>query len=245
MKVSRIFLIIGTAFFAAAICLALYNIYVDRNAGRQSDDVYRELEKIMLGNKPSNPSQDSASPSPTPPYSGGAQMPEDDPSPSEPSPEGKPPVDSPIYSGENQTPDYLLFPEMEMPEVTIDSHSYIGMLSIPALNLKLPIMSKWSYKGLKIAPGRYFGSVYSHDLVICGHNYSSCFRGLKNMPLGEKLYFTDMNGNEFVYTAVSLETIHQYDVEDMISEDYDMTIFTCASGGVERVTLRCVLENKP
>ena len=45
-------------------------------------------------------------------------------------------------------PDYILNPNMDMPVTTIDGQDYIGVLTIPALNLSLPIMSEWSYPKL-------------------------------------------------------------------------------------------------
>lgn len=68
-------------------------------------------------------------------------------------------------------PEYVLSPEIPMPEREIDGQTYIGVLDIPALELSLPIISEWSYAGLQIAPCRYAGSVYLENLVIAGHNY--------------------------------------------------------------------------
>ncbi len=42
-------------------------------------------------------------------------------------------------------------PGEEMPEAVIDGERYIGRLNIPALELQLPVLSQWSYAGLKKA----------------------------------------------------------------------------------------------
>ena len=77
--------------------------------------------------------------------------------------------DEQSFAKENDViPDYLLNPDMAMPEEEIDGYSYIGYLSIPTLDLELPIMEEWSYPGLKIAPGRYTGSAYNGSFAICG-----------------------------------------------------------------------------
>ena len=68
--------------------------------------------------------------------------------------------------------------ETEMPVTFIDGYEYIGYLSIPSIGLALPVMKQWSYAGLKIAPGRYSGSLYTDDLVIAGHNYNRHFSPL-------------------------------------------------------------------
>lgn len=58
---------------------------------------------------------------------------------------------------------------------TIDGIKYIGVLEVPELSLQLPVMSHWSLAGLKIAPGRYKGSVYKRNTISAGHNYRSHF----------------------------------------------------------------------
>lgn len=99
-------------------------------------------------------------------------------------------------------PDYLLNPDMEMPEFTLSSLgdiSCIGILEIPSLDLQLPVISEWSYPALRLAPCRYTGSAYKGDLVIAAHNYQSHFGRLKTLSTGSEVIFTDAVGNRFVY----------------------------------------------
>lgn len=136
-------------------------------------------------------------------------------------------------------PDYVLNPEMAMPEETIDGRSYIGVLDIPALELSLPIISEWSYDALQIAPCRYSGSAYLDNLVIAGHNYRSHFASLPQLQPGDTVTFTDMDGNVFSYEVSSLETLSPYAISDMTSGDWDLTLFTCTVGGQSRLAIRC------
>ena len=62
-----------------------------------------------------------------------------------------------------------------MTEVEIDGYAYIGYLTIPGLNLRLPIMADWDYPRLQIAPCRYTGSVETGDLILVAHNYKHHF----------------------------------------------------------------------
>ena len=66
----------------------------------------------------------------------------------------------------SEPPDYVINPDMEMPTIEIENNDYIGVLEIPSLELTLPVMSEWSYAGLKIAPCRYSGSVYTGSMAI-------------------------------------------------------------------------------
>lgn len=137
-------------------------------------------------------------------------------------------------------PDYLLNPDMEMPTTEVDNFSYIGSLVIPTLGLNLPIMDQWSYPGLKIAPGRYLGSAYDDTFVICGHNYKNHFGSLYTLASGDEVVFTDLDGNKFAYQVDNVETIDPYDRENVINDNWDLTMFTCTPGGKTRVVVHCL-----
>lgn len=132
-----------------------------------------------------------------------------------------------------------LYPNPDMPVLEIDGHRYVGRLTIPALGLDLPVLEEWSNANGKVAPCRYKGSAYTDDLIIAGHNYRSHFGTLKNLSIGEEIYFTDVDGNLFSYTVVALEILDGTAVEDMESGDWALSLFTCTYGGRTRLTLRC------
>lgn len=137
-------------------------------------------------------------------------------------------------------PKYKIYPGMEMPTVEIDGRHYIGVLEIPVLELKLPVMDEWSYPNLRIAPCRYKGSIYSEDLIVAAHNYSRHFGQLKNLDAGTEVIFTDADGNTFSYVVAFTETLGKTDVEEMEAGEWDLTLFTCTYGGQTRVTVRCI-----
>ena len=141
--------------------------------------------------------------------------------------------------GEAEIPAYLLDPGREMPAVEVDGGRYIGVLELPSLGLELPVMETWSYPNLRAAPCRYTGSAYQDDLIIAAHNYKTHFGRLKELRPGDEVRFTDTEGNVFRYTVAELETLGKYDVEEMTSGDWALTLFTCTYGGQSRVTARC------
>lgn len=136
-------------------------------------------------------------------------------------------------------PAYQITPEMEMPTQRIDGRDYIGTLRIPALGLELPIISRWSYPDLRIAPCRYQGSAYTDDLILAGHNYPAHFGKLKTLQPGMEVTFTDMDDNQFRYQVAALETLEPTAIEEMTAGEWDLTLFTCTIGGQSRVTVRC------
>lgn len=136
-------------------------------------------------------------------------------------------------------PDYLEHPEMEMPTLEVEGNQYIGTLEIPALGLTLPVMSQWSYSKLRIAPCRYAGSAYQEGFVIAAHNYSSHFGNLNQLSSGDRIYFTDVTGNRFSYQVAEVEELNPTALEEMVSEGWDLSLFTCTLSGQARVTVRC------
>lgn len=141
-------------------------------------------------------------------------------------------------AAETEIPDYILNPEMDMPETEIDGTKYIGTLEIPKIALDLPVISEWSYQSLKIAPCRYFGSAYLDNMVIAAHNYKSHFREIENLSAGDEVVFTDIDGNRFFYSVAAAEVLPPGAVEEMTS-GWDLTLFTCNSTGTFRVAIRC------
>ena len=150
------------------------------------------------------------------------------------------PSQTALAGGEEETPEYLRNPEMEMPVEEIECNGYIGLLEIPALGLSLPVMSEWSYSNLKLAPCRYSGSAYTGNFTIAGHNYSTHFGPIGGLNAGDSITFTDMRGNRFAYEVQVVETLEATAVEDMVSEEWDLTLFTCDLSGESRITVRCL-----
>lgn len=131
--------------------------------------------------------------------------------------------------------------DKKMTEVEINGYSYIGYLTIPVLELELPIMSDWSYPQLKISPCRYYGSIRGEDLVLMAHNYNSHFGRISQLQIDDQLLFTDMDGNITEYKVVGMDILDPSAVEAMIAGDFDLTLFTCTYGGASRVTVYCDL----
>ena len=136
-------------------------------------------------------------------------------------------------------PEYVKNPEMEMPTVEVNGQECVGMIEIPALGLKLPVISEWSDAKLKKAPCRYSGSAYLKNMIIAGHNYRTHFSGIKRLNPGDSVVFTDADGNIFSYEVAEIETVGGYDIEKMEAGDWDLTLFTCTNKGKARAAVRC------
>ena len=206
---------IGLLLIAAALFLVSYNLYDELRAEQAAKQAVTQLDAYLPA--------EAAPEAPTDPV------------------EDQDPL---VRDERTVIPDYVLSPNMEMPVETINGTDFIGVLSIPALELELPVISQWNDANLKTAPCRYSGSAYLNNLIICGHNYTSHFGNLKNLCEGDIATFTDMDGNVFTYIMVERETLQPTSIDAMESGDWDLTLFTCTVGGQSRVTVRFEREEE-
>ena len=127
----------------------------------------------------------------------------------------------------------------------LDGTYYMGVLTIPSLERILPVQSDWSMSKLKRTPCRYSGGLEEGELVICAHNYRNHFGGVANLPIGESVIFTDLEGSQYFYEVREIHTTEATDIEGMVNSGYDLTLFTCTYGGKARITVRCEAVEPP
>lgn len=126
-----------------------------------------------------------------------------------------------------------------MRAVEVDGVWYVGYLTVPALGLELPVASAWSYEQLEVTPCRYYGTARGGNLVVAGYNYDAHFGGLAGLAAGDEVLLTCADGTTYDYEVVEVGSLGAYDVDEMTSSGYDLTLFTCTSGGQACLVVRC------
>ena len=249
-KKGRFLIRSGLLLIAAAVALGAYNVYDGHRAGSAVQESVNFLEQLIAPaderiddsgsayTADKNDGQDSV-PADLNTASGGFfEIPDEEEA------ERRDEIqydEDPIVLDEIVIPDYILNPDMEMPVERYNGQDYIGILEIPAIDLKLPVISQWSYPKLRIAPCRYAGSAYTNNLVISAHNYAAHFGNIDKLFEGAAVIFTDTDGNVFNYRVGAKETLGPRDSAYMKDSGWDLTLFTCTPGGSYRVTVRCAL----
>lgn len=219
MRKGSLFIIFGLLLVAASLSLTGYNMIQSRRAGESAEAALEKLVPLIA--------QD-----PIPPEGRVLNIRTN-------TDEHKEQTAQEEQAIEIEYPDYILNPKMELPVQTVDNTEYIGILSLPSLGRDLPVISKWDYRSLDISPCRYTGSVYMDNMIICAHNFNRHFGAIKDLAYGDPVTFTDLDGNVFTYEVVEVETLRPTAVAEMVSGDWDLTLFTCTKGGATRVTVRC------
>ena len=129
--------------------------------------------------------------------------------------------------------------DTEMKVVDINGYGYIGYISVPELNINLPVMSEWDYTRLRIAPCRYYGSTKTDNLVICAHNYRSHFGYIGKLNPDSTVIFTDMEGVKQKYSVISVDILQPTDIDLVKDTGDDLILYTCTYGGRTRIAVRC------
>ena len=70
------------------------------------------------------------------------------------------------------------------------------------------------------------------------HNYPSSFGKLKRANYGDKVQFEDSFGTVYSYTVDKIEEISGDDINKLVKNSYDMTLFTCTYSGRDRIVVR-------
>lgn len=130
-------------------------------------------------------------------------------------------------------------PVVEAPVSSTVTQKFVGTLNIPSLGVELPVQSTWSYEQLAYTPCRYAGNVYNDGFVIIAHRFDSHFAGIGNLPVGANVNFTDMNGNTFRFRVVAIETLDANQTEELLSDEYALSLMTCTISSTKRIVVRC------
>lgn len=133
-----------------------------------------------------------------------------------------------------------LYPQYEMPAVEIDGYRYIGKVVFHDLDMTLPVMEELDLDRLEISPCRYYGSLYTNDLIIGGHSSWEHFKKAKSLNVDSRIDFIDVDGHVYEYVLDSKEILDESEVDALIAEGpWDMSIFTCTVYNTSRCVLRC------
>lgn len=118
---------------------------------------------------------------------------------------------------------------------------YIGLLEIPSLNLKLPVLRNCTDENLRLSPCRFYGDIYRDEpVVIAAHNYPKFFGNLKYLKKDDSIYFRMLDGKRIQFIVTETESVDGTDVDGMTETEYDLTLFTCNYAKDKRITVRCV-----
>jgi sortase A len=231
----RIFIVSGLMMLVAAGALLAYNAAVDYIADRRASLLLAQITEFYLV-PPSITAKEND-----------AQIFitfDEPPLPNEISAVETP---SPAYEPETiMEADEFIPPEAEVLPTPVPPLVYdtAGIINIPSLQLRLPIIKECTDALLKIAPCLYSGTLGEkpEKLIIAGHNYRSHFGRIPQMVLGEEVLFTTLDGVTYRYAVTEITVLSMYDNISFYTREWDLALFTCDTADrTLRVIVFCAL----
>ena len=104
-----------------------------------------------------------------------------------------------------------------------------GILTIPALELSLPVLADYSEELLRVSVCLYSGTGGENpqQMVIAGHNYRAHFGRLGQLQPGDAVTYTAMTGAQSHWRVARVEEISAQDPAALEQGGWDMTLLTC------------------
>ena len=215
--IGTICILLGAALVISALLLLGYNRMEDEKAGEAADTAIAQVQQIIEENRQHNHQTQMEA--------------------------------AAGYSNQQEGDLELEATDLEAADTdslqSADDYEYIGILTIPALELELPVMSEWDYKRLKIAPCRQYGSAADDDLIIAAHNYDRHFGRLSKLKDGDTITFTDLEGEVYEYAVREIKILEPTATEEVINSEWELLLYTCTYGGKTRVVVGCERLKSP
>ena len=122
----------------------------------------------------------------------------------------------------------------------VDRYKTVGVLEIPKLDMKFPILSETTDKSLELSVTAYSGKINeTGNFVIAGHNYKNgfAFGKLKYIQKGD---IVKVEGTD--YRVFDIFVVDETAVSEVIKNDTQgeqwVTLFTCTNSGKDRLVVR-------
>ena len=136
---------------------------------------------------------------------------------------------------ENEEVQYIV--EDAPPILGYDGYNIIGVIEIPNINIKYPILSEATKDALKRSIGFAYGVGLNQNgnTLLLGHNYKhgAFFGNLKKLKNGDKIYITDLNRDKIEYIVYNMYITTFGDKDFMLKqpEEKEITLRTCTTNG--------------
>lgn len=124
----------------------------------------------------------------------------------------------------------------------LSGYEVTGILQIADLNRSWPIIASGDAAETAKIPSIYGGNPASGNLVITDSADNRQFTGIKNLPDGSEVVFTDISGREYRYQLATVETVpnSRLTVISRHRERWDAAIITPNFSGRSQIVTRLV-----
>lgn len=132
--------------------------------------------------------------------------------------------------------------EEKQESIKVDGYDVEGIIEIPKIDIKYPIVSTTSDEAMKVAITKFWGANINDigNYTMAGHNYKNgtMFGKTKYLQVGDKIKMTDLNLNTIEYEIFKIYTIDPNDItciESVEPNTREITLITCTNGHKNRL----------
>lgn len=130
-------------------------------------------------------------------------------------------------------------------ETTYKGYNIEGIIEIPKINIKYPILSETNDKAMKISITKFWGPKVNEigNLTMAGHNNKdgTMFGKTKYLQIGDIIKMTDLKNNTLEYQVFDIYSINPDDVSCVQSVEEntrEITLITCTNGHKNRLIVK-------
>lgn len=134
---------------------------------------------------------------------------------------------------------------------TYKGYDVIGIIEIPKIKIKYPILSKTTEESMLVSVTKFWGPGINEigNITIAGHNNFSgtMFGKTKQLEKNDIIKLTDLNNNTLEYKVFDKYSIDPNDVscvESIEEGTREVTLLTCTKGHKERLIIKAREDNK-
>lgn len=130
--------------------------------------------------------------------------------------------------------------DSRMRSLKVDGNDFIGILEFEEAGCSFPVGRDWG-KSAQF-PCRYYGSIYDSSLVVGATNQSGQITFVKELSVGDTIYFADMTGNRYRYSITDIIYRDHADNEELITDAVDLSLFIKNIYSFEYIIIKCNIE---
>ena len=110
-----------------------------------------------------------------------------------------------------------------MSTLSMDGIDFVGLLEIPRYGSVLPVCADWGIPAKY--PCQFYGSIYDRTMQIGGTSQKGQYDFYREIPVGDAIYFTEMEGNRYAYSVTDVRYEKSADQAALQRKDASLTLF--------------------
>ncbi len=131
---------------------------------------------------------------------------------------------------------------VEPVKVQYNGFDVVGIIEIPSINIKYPIINKTNDTTMKYSITKFSGGEINSigNFTVAGHNNlnGTMFGKVKRLKIGDQIKLTDLYNNTVTYEIFDIYSVDPNDVsclESVEENTREVTLITCTNGHLKRL----------